>query len=175
MQTPSGPSRPRLADIIGQVQSEQIGAFYDRACTVGAYTVFPAQVRVDGRWRLSINQARDIHPRIRDRFDLSLECIRHHYAGEASPLANSLATHRSFFALFEDFSGYVNHFLLNDLVTERGVRLYPDLDDFTGDPLPVGDVAEYREYMRRSMDFVKAPNERITRYAAARLAETGLE
>jgi hypothetical protein len=166
----------RLVDVIGQVPSEQIGAFYDRACTFGAYTVFPGQVRVDGRWRLSINQARGIHPRIRDRFDLTLECIRRHYAGEASPLANTLATHRSFFALFDDFSGYVNHFLLNDLVTERGaVRLYTDIHDFIGDPLPVGILSEYRQYMRRSTDFVKARNERITRYAAAWLAETGLE
>jgi hypothetical protein len=28
-------------------------------------------------------------------------------------------------------------------------------------------VAEYQEYMRRSMDFVQARNERITSYAAA--------
>jgi len=161
-------------DVIRQTSPEQIAAFYDLACTVGAYTVFPPQVRIDGRWRLSINQARGIHPRIRDRFDL--ECIRRHYAGEASPLANTLATYRHFFALFEDFSGYVNHFLLNDLVTERcAVRFYTDVDDFTGGPLPAGSVAEYREYMRRSMDFVQARNERITRYAASMLADTDLE
>jgi hypothetical protein len=161
-------SPARLVDAIRQIPPEQIDDFYDLACTIGAYIVFPPQVRVDGRLRLSINQARGIHPRIRDRFDLTLECIRRHYACEDSPLASMLATHRRFFALFEDFSGYVNHFLLNDLVTEhRAVAFYTAFDDFTGDPLPAGSVAEYQEYMRRSMDFVQARNERITSYAAA--------
>jgi hypothetical protein len=90
------------------------------------------------------------------------------YAGEDSPLKKCLATYQDFFALFEDFSGYVNHFLLNDLVTEdsAAVRFYTPFDDFTGDPLPAASVAEYRDYMHRSMDFAQARNERITRYAA---------
>jgi uncharacterized protein DUF6994 len=69
----------------------------------------------------------------------------------------------------------VNHFLLNDLVTKRCVKFYTELDAFTGDPMPAGSVAEYREYMRRSMDFVQARNECIACYAASMLAETGLE
>jgi hypothetical protein len=71
------------------------------------------------RWRGSINQRRGIHHRIPDRFDLTLECIRRHYAGASSPLAELLATYRDFSALFGDFRGYVDYFLLNGLVVEH--------------------------------------------------------
>jgi uncharacterized protein DUF6994 len=37
---------PRLADVIGRVAPEQIRDFFNRACTVGAYTVFATQVRM---------------------------------------------------------------------------------------------------------------------------------
>lgn len=47
-----------------------------------------------------------------DRFDLTLECIRRHYLGQRSPLGETLARYRDFFALFEDFSGYVEFFMV---------------------------------------------------------------
>jgi hypothetical protein len=47
------------------------------------------------------------------------------------------------------------------------VRFLKDFDDFTGDPLPAASVAEYREYMTRSMDFITARNERIDRYGSS--------
>ena len=40
---------------------------------------------------------------IADPFDLTLECIRRHYLGETSPLAETLRRYEQFFALFEDF------------------------------------------------------------------------
>jgi len=63
----------------------------------------------------------------------------------------------------------VDHFLLNDLVTpdSASVRFLKEFDDFVGDPLPADSVAEYREYMQRSMAFIQARNERIARYASA--------
>ncbi len=122
-------------------------------------------------WRLSINQSRGIHPRIRDRFDLTLECIRRHYEGSESPLAATLAWYDDFFRLFEDFRGYVDHFLLSDLVDSDygSVRFVKEFDGFQGNPLPATSVAEYREYMKRSMDFIRARNSRIAHYAASEL------
>jgi len=158
----------RLADVIQQVPATEKTAFYDLACTVGAYLVFPFQARVDGKWRQTINQRRGIHPRIRDRFDLTLECVRRHYAGEQSPLQETLGFYADFFGLFGDFHGYVEHFLLHDLVDEAtSVRYFQGVGDFSADPLPVADVTEYREYMTRSMAFIRARNERIAAYAAA--------
>lgn len=52
--------------------------------------------------------------------------------------------------------------LLNDLVAGSSrAKFYIQFDDFTGDPLPVGSVDVYRTYMRRSMEFVLARNERM--------------
>lgn len=157
-----------LVEIIGQTPAEELTAFVDLACTVGGYLVFPAQTRVDGTWRRSINQSRGLHPKIRDRFDLTLECIRRHYQGTPSPLTAALAPYTGFFSLFSDFAGYVDHFLLNDLVDAscRSVRFLTDFDDFSGSPLPAGSIAQYRDYMKRSMDFAQARNERIADYAA---------
>jgi hypothetical protein len=174
--TSGGLGLPALSASLTRSRPEETAAFYDLACTIGAHIVFPVPIQVDGRWRGSINQRRGIHHRIRDRFDLTLECIRRHYAGEISPLADVLATYRDFFALFEDFSGYVDYFLLNDLVAEHSaaVRFLAAFDDFTGDPLPANSVAEYREYMLRSMHFIRARNQRIARYATEKLPKTAL-
>lgn len=146
-------------------------AFYDLACTVGAYVVFPLPVQVDGEWKQSINQRRGIDGLIRDRFDLTLECIRRHYLGGTSPLADNLVWYGAFFDLFGDFRGYVDHFLLNDLVAVdyASVKFLKAFDDFAGDPLPAANVAEYQQYMIRSMDFISARNERIAHIASSEL------
>jgi hypothetical protein len=104
---------------------------------------------------------------ISDRFDLTVECIRRHYAGRSSPLAKTLAGYGDFFALFENFSGYVDFFLLQDLVTDdrRAVTFFMPFDDFRTAPVPE-DLATYREYRRRSIEFIEARNRRIMRYAA---------
>ena len=128
----------RLVEIVRKVPVSDMTAFYDLGCSVGAYVVFPAMVHVHSKWRLSINQSRGIHPKIRDRFDLTLECIRRHYLGKDSPLTGALAWHSGFLDLFGSFAGYVDHFLLNDLVTLDcgSVRFLTDFDDFVRDPRP---------------------------------------
>lgn len=157
----------RLVAILGQIPDE-VTAFFELGCTVGAYAVFPFQAKVDGKWRQSINQSRGTNGKIRDRFDLTLECIRRHYLEEPSPLQNALAPYASFFALFRDFPGYVDHFLVNDLVSDdySKVRFWTDFDNFTTDALPASSLEEYRRYMTGSMDFICARNERIARFAS---------
>nr|WP_235835703.1 MULTISPECIES: hypothetical protein [Arthrobacter] len=85
--------------------------------TVGSTLVFPGNV-VGGRQ--TINGARGFHAKIADRFDLTLECIRRHYLGQPNPLADALRRYADFFALFEDFPGYVKFFMLDDLVEDDG-------------------------------------------------------
>lgn len=72
----------------------------DLGYTIGSSIVFPG-FRVDGK--ATIKGARGFHPRIADRFDLTLECIRRYYVGQDSPLANALLRYGEFFALFDDF------------------------------------------------------------------------
>lgn len=169
--TYTGWSKPsRLVAVLAATPSDEQSAFLDSACTVGGYLVFPVSTYVDGKLQQTINQRRGMHHLIRDRFDLTLECIRRHYAGADSPLGTVLAIHAAFFDLFESFRGYVEHFLLQDLVGVDfdSVQFFKHFDDFSGEPLPIASAEEYREYMRRSMAFTQARNERIAAYERVR-------
>ena len=66
---------------------------------------------------MTINGYRGFNQLIRDRFDLTLECIRLFYLQDKNPLTDVLDRYRDFFNLFTDFKGYVDFFLLQDLVT----------------------------------------------------------
>ena len=76
---------------------------------MGGMIIFPAN-RVEGK--STINGARGFHPLIKDRIDLTLECIRRYYNNEISPLTEVLTRYTDFFALFGNFKGYVEFFLL---------------------------------------------------------------
>lgn len=80
----------RAARVIATIPESERPA--DLGYTVGSALVFPA-VRVDGR--PTINGARGLHPRIVDRFDLTLECIRRHYIGDSSPLGAALTRYEA--------------------------------------------------------------------------------
>ena len=71
--------------------------------------IFPGN-SIGGKW--TINQARGCLRKISDRVDLTLECIRRYYVGQSSPLGETLARSRDFFALFESFAGYADHSIL---------------------------------------------------------------
>ena len=68
---------------------------------------------------MTINGARGVNGKIKDRFDLTLECIRRHYTSEKSPLSDTLQRYSPFFNLFENFQGYVDFFLLQDYPISR--------------------------------------------------------
>jgi hypothetical protein len=121
--------------------------------------VFPGN-RV-GR-KMTINEARGCHPRIKDRFDLTVECIRRHYRDERSPLSDTLARYADFFGLFGDFRGYVAFFLLQDLVTEdcSAVRFFLPFEDFNTSPLP-GSMDAYLAHRQLAVAFIEARNRRI--------------
>lgn len=127
--------------------------------------IFPAN-RIDGRQ--TINGARGFNRKIADRFDLTLECIRRHYLGQASPLALTLSRYDAFFALFGDFRGYVDFSMLQDLVSPAATKIefFMTFDDFYAPPVPK-DIHEYLEYRRRSIAFVSARNQRIANHVIA--------
>src|SRR5262245_29413319 len=105
----------RMSRIINQIPNEEHDAFNRLGYTIGGMMIFPGNKI--GR-RMTINSARGFHPRIKDRFDLTVECIRRHYLHEESPLSTTLARYADFFSLFGDFRGYVEFFLLHDLVSD---------------------------------------------------------
>lgn len=156
----------RLQHIITQFPEEENEAFRTTGYTIGGMMIFPGNV-IDGQQ--TINGARGFTQKIADRFDLTLECIRRHYDGEDSPLAPTLNRYRPFFALFEGFEGYIEFFLLQDLVEPdgRAIRFFTAFDDFASSAVPK-DTADYRHYRQRSIEFVEARNRRIELYVAQR-------
>lgn len=129
--------------------------------TIGSSIIFPSN-RIDGA--STINVARGLHPRIADRFDLTLECIRRHYRGESSPLAPTLQRYADFFALFASFPQYVEFFLLQDLWDSRTsrVRFLHHFDYFSTPAVPKtpGDLIDY---LQANNEFIQARNRRISR------------
>jgi hypothetical protein len=138
---------------------EELSSFRRAVYSIGGMMLFPAN-RV-GR-KMTINGARGFHPRIKDRFDHTVECIRRHYREERSPLSEPLKRYADFFSLFGDFRGYVEFFLLQDLVTEdcSAVKFFTPFADFTTSPLPAN-IEAYRAYRQLATEFIEARNRRI--------------
>jgi len=131
--------------------------------TIGGMMLFPAN-QINGQF--TINQERGCRKKISDRFDLTLECIRRHYFGGDSPLDAVLARYSDFFRLFRDFLGYVEFFLLQDLVTDdcEAVRFFTPFDDFKSSAVPSG-LTSYLDYRTAAINFLRARNERMRHWS----------
>jgi hypothetical protein len=148
----------RLSGVFERCKDELLG-FQRIGYTIGGMMVFPGN-RVDRK--MTINAARGCHPLIKDRFDLTVECIRRHYLGEGSPLSSVLARYAEFFSLFRDFKGYIEFFLLQDLVTPNceSIMFFAAFDGFKSRPVPI-DAREWHAYRDRAVRFIEARNRRI--------------
>jgi hypothetical protein len=129
-----------------------------RSYTIGSMVIFPVHVN-------SMNQRKGTNLRIADRWDLTMECIRRHYAGEESPLSNVIESDKAFYDLFVDFKGYVDFFFLQDCVSSdySEVDLWLDTELFETDPFP-HDADEYVSWIRRNLEFVERRNGRIGKF-----------
>lgn len=159
---PSFKRERRLSHIIKQIPVEELEEFNRIGYTIGGMMVYPGN-RIDKK--ITINGMRGFHPRIKDRFDLTVECIRRHYRNEASPLSETIMRYADFFGLFGDFRGYVDFFLLQDMVSQNysTVRFFMPFDDFKKSPLPTS-IDAYRYYKHNAVEFIKARNQRILRF-----------
>jgi hypothetical protein len=160
---PSFRKEPRIAKWLNDISEAERNEFDHITYTIGGMMLFPGN-RI-GR-HMTINGARGFHPRIKDRFDLTVECIRRYYLRMESPLSSTLTRYADFFDLFGDFKGYLAHFLLQDLVTPdcAAVSFFAPFANFTTSPVPTS-IEAYREYRYRAMEFVEARNRRIAHYA----------
>ncbi len=151
-----------MKPLLDQFLEAEIEVFCAIGHTMGGRMVFPGN-RIDGKQ--TINGARGFNRKIADRFDLTLECIRRRYRGQSSPLGGTIERYSDFFALFEDFQGYVDFFLLQDLVADdySAVRYLLPFEGFTTPSVPQN-VDAYREYKRLSLEFIEARNRRIDRW-----------
>lgn len=141
----------------------EVDELFNTGSTIGGYTIFPNN-RIDGGQ--TINQARGVNSFIDDRFDLTLECIRRFYSEEKSPLYETLLRYKNFFDLFENFIGYINFFLLEDLVDDdQKIKFYLPFNDFKTSP-KFTDINDYLVYKKGVMNFIKSRNKRIESYTA---------
>lgn len=134
--------------------------YLNNASNIGSEMIFPAV-------KNSINQRRGCSHYIKDRWDLTMECIRRHYTGESHPLEkcfNAPVT-KDFFNLFVDFKGFVDFFFFQDCVSEdySKVNLWYDTELFVKNPIPT-EVGPYLEFIRKELEFAEKRNQRIAEY-----------
>jgi hypothetical protein len=148
-----------LGEIVRELPSHEMDAFFLKCSTIGAYMVFPAN-KVGNK--MTINGSRGLNRNIKDRFDLTLECIRLYYLDTPNPLSETFERYSSFFNLFENFQGYVDFFLLQDLVSREydSVNFWLPFFSFKEKPLP-GNIGEYRLYKNNLIRFISNRNKRI--------------
>src|SRR5205085_9583448 len=127
---PTFTRRLDMQEIIFQLPPADVDAFNTSIYTIGGMVLWPGN-QIDGKW--TINQARGCTGSIADRFDLTVECVRRHYDGDTEhPLADTFSRYRNFFDLFGSFAGYVDFWLLADLVdTDGSVKFFLPSEHFT--------------------------------------------
>ena len=146
-------------DIIKKINVDELEKFVSLCSTIGGYIIFPSE-RINNQ--MTINGARGVNKKIRDRFDLTLECIRKFYKKENSPLNEIFERYKQFFNLFDSFKGYVDFFLLQDLVTSDylSIKYLIPFESFENYPLP-NDIEEYKQYKYNLSNFVSARSQRM--------------
>ena len=153
----------KMSYILDQLRPGELDSFFNLLTTIGGFIIFPSK-RIKGK--MTINGSRGVNHRIQDRFDLTLECIRLFYLDHESPLFETFKRYSSFFYLFKNFKGYVDFFLLQDLVEKdySKIRFWHSFESFENSPLPKN-LNEYYAYKTIVTDFVKARNERIKKFS----------
>ena len=139
--------------------------FVRKLYTMGGMIVFPTR-------QGGINTIRAF-TKVKDRVDLTFECIRRFYIGEKSPMSNCLEKDEKFFSLFNDFKGYVDFFLLQDIVSSdyKHVKCFLGnteyCDDFfktSGEVTVPQTLEDYMEWHDNLIKFVDDRNKRILNY-----------
>ena len=119
---------------------------------------------------MTINRARGMNwSSIADRMDLTLECVRRHYAvGDVNPLTGTLNAYSDFFELFQGFDEFVEFFHLQDLTTDDGssVQYFLPFEDFSRPATPTS-LEEYVAYQEASSTFVERRQRRMAAWVAA--------
>jgi hypothetical protein len=152
----------KMSHIIEQIPIDEMSYFESLRATIAGHAFFPAK-RIDNK--MTINGARGVSHKIQDRFDLTLECIKRFYVGKESPLTDVLERNVQFFQLFDDFRGYVDFFLYQDLVESdySSIKFWLPFVSFVNPPLPQT-VGQYLSYKTKVIGFLNARNQRVKNY-----------
>jgi hypothetical protein len=143
------------------LSEEQKRRYFDPPYTIGSAMIWPVRtIHLP-----TLNTARGMRIRIADRMDLTLECIRRHYAKEpGSPLADVTTNYGDFFELFCTFEKFVEFFHFQDLVTPEGkIVFFLEEDEdkvFTRLGVPVT-KDEYIRVQEASLKFIALRGNRM--------------
>ncbi len=151
------PFLEKVKEVVGDYH-QFVESYLHKLYQIGGEVIFPSAIG-------GINQTRGFRSEIRDRWDLTLECIRRYYNGEDSPLKEVLDKNKPFFDLFVDFRGYVDFFFFQDCVDETysKVNLWLKTSLFIKNPIPT-EVEQYLDFIDKEIDFVEKRNKRISDY-----------
>ena len=154
--------KPRaLVEAKAELSEEQKRRYFDPPYTIGSAMIWPVRtIHLP-----TLNTARGMRIRIADRMDLTLECIRRHYAKEpGSPLADVTTNYGDFFELFCTFEKFVEFFHFQDLVTPEGkIDFFLEEDEdkvFTRLGVPVT-KDEYVRVQEASLKFIALRGNRM--------------
>lgn len=151
-----------LAAAIAALNEDERSRYLNPPYTIGSAMIWPVRKKD----RPTMNTARGFGPSgrlIADRMDLTLECIRRHYAGELeSPLADVITAYADFFELFDGFTEFVEFFHFQDLVTPAydEIQFYLPFDNFKRSGTPAT-KEEYVEYREKTLEFIKKRGRRM--------------
>ena len=150
-------NRKDMSEIINQISEKRKEEILSIVYSLGGFIIFPSnKIMINGKKRLTINGERGWNRRIVDRFDLTLECIRRYYLNIDNPLQQTLQRYEKFFQLFQNFRGYVEFFLLQDLVKSKftEIKFFLNFDaKFPSRPLPKS-LGEYNQYINNNLNFI---------------------
>jgi hypothetical protein len=154
-----------IKDIKQKIQGDVLENFDRIANTIGGRIIFPLNSDPGGTPE-TINRRRGLDEKIKDRFDLTLECIRRYYSKEESPLSDIINRYAYYFELFVNFKEFCDFYLLQDLTDENYSKIKYFLLPFNGfdtKPFPKN-IDDYREYMKKATEFINKRNKRIDDY-----------
>ena len=156
-----------LKGLKSQVDKKDYDDFNNIAHTIGSYIIFPLNPLGTPRSIETINTGRCKSPNcmIKDRFDITLECIRRYYLSIESPLTETIKRYDYYFKLFINFRGFCDFFLLQDLTRNNysEINFFLPFSEFVLNPHPKT-INEYNEYRKKAIEFVKCRNKRILEY-----------
>lgn len=154
----------RLQSALTSIPESEQRVFRRRASSIAATGLWPQRIGEAGH---SINQARGVHRQVADRLDLTVECVRRHYAGQDSPLAAVMENASDFFALWPGWRSWVQWWLLDDLVDEEGqLKWLLPFTDFGNEEAWPTTPAAWRSYRDRCLDFIDGRAARILELTA---------
>lgn len=106
-------------ELLSKLPQSQVDIMLRTLVTSGNYMLIPAQP-LNG-YRLDDFRK---NPRIGNRIDLYLECVRRQYAGEPSPLDDILNPFKPWFELFLSFKQFVEFFYLGNLYDPKLKKIH---------------------------------------------------